>query len=1008
MIRAKAVLHLPKTYGMVFALLAMVGLTGSFARGLDEESEKFPRFESQVLPIFQANCLICHGDKVRQVGLDLRTSESILRGGESGPAVVPGTAEESLLFEKISSGAMPMAGDKLSREEIGLIQEWINAGALSEGEDPHQAKERGKVAQVTEREVMVTILHLRCLVCHGRQRQEGGLDVQTRAALLKGGNSGPAIIPGKPEESLLIKRIVAKEMPPPDPELLREFTVRPVTSNDLQKLRQWIAAGAPAEPAEVAYVGTKPDPLVSEEDRQFWSFQSPQRPPVPPVRQKNLVRTPIDAFLLGKLEAKGLSFSPEADRLTLMRRAYFDLIGLPPGSEEIEAHLKDQRPDAYEWMIERLLASPHYGERWARYWLDPAGYSDSEGKVEDDLFRPHFYRYRDYVIRSLNNDKPYDRFLVEQIAGDELFDYKSTGELTPDQLDSLVATGFLRTAPDGTYSLAQNTVPDRLEILADEVDIFTSAVLGLTMGCARCHDHKYDPIPQRDYYRFSAIFRTAYDPYDWLPPNKKIDNTEVKSVFPKRYLATVPQQERREVEAYNAPIQEEIQRFERSLEAKAKPLREKLFQEKLAQLPEVVREDIRKALQTAEEERNATQKYLVENFEALVKVEQQELEARFEDFQEEAKKIKEAIQAAEKRLRPEPKIRALFDMGGSPTSTYVLRRADYLSPGQLVQPGVPSVLRDGLAPYKVTKPPWKTDTSGRRLALARWLVQPNHPLTARVMVNRIWQHHFGTGLVATPGNFGRTGAPPTHPKLLDWLAIEFVRGGWSLKKIHKLIMTSTAYRQSSRFDASRNGANPDNILLSRFPLRRLDADAIRDSIFKVARRIDFTPFGPPEELEVRSDGEVINKCLAAGCRRSIYTLQRRTTPVTMLEAFDAPQMTPNCLKRAHSTVSSQALQMMNSEMVRESSRYFAGRVMDAVGGDVGKQIERVYLESLCRRPSTEELKLGETALRDLTRHWQQHLEKEVPAEPREAKAKWLALAAFCHTIMNSAEFIYID
>ena len=1018
-----------------YAFISIALFFGSVSAAVEKAGQEVLRFESDIRPIFEANCLACHGETLQQNGLDLRTRESVFKGGESGPAIRPGSAKESLLFEKVLSGSMPIGDNKLSTEEIELIQHWIDAGALREGEEAGSAIKQSEGIQVTERDVMVTILQARCVVCHGRRNQEGGLDVRTRASLLKGGRSGPAIVPGKPDESLLIKRIAAQEMPPP--ESLRAFTVRPVTLDELEKLRQWIGAGAPAGPEEVLEVGSGPDALVSEEDRRFWSFQPPKRSSVPKVRSRDLVRTPIDAFLLEKLEAKGFSFSPEAERLTLMRRAYFDLIGLPPEPEEIEAHLKDRSPLAYERMIDRLFASPHYGERWARYWLDPAGYSDSEGKVENDLVRPQFHRYRDYVIRSMNSDKPYDQFLVEQIAGDELFDYKSTQEPTPDQLDKLVATGFLRTAPDGSYSLAGNKISDRLNVLADQVEIFSSAVMGLTMACAQCHSHKYDPIPQRDYYRLSAIFRTAYDPYDWLFPNKNIDDPEGKTVFSMRYLTTVPERERREAEAYNAPIEEEIKRLKSSLEEMARPLREKLIEEKLAKLPDEVREDLREALHTPPDQRSAmqkylkercfkcgedlrkalhtpddprsgVQKYLLEKFEASVKVEQAELEERFEDFKTQAGKIKKAIDAAKDRLRPEPKIRALFDMGGEPTPTHLLRRADYLNPGPLVRPGVPSVLRDGIAPYQLIKPPWKTDTSGRRLALARWLVQPNHPLTARVMVNRIWQHHFGTGLVATPGDFGHTGARPSHPELLDWLATEFVHQGWSLKAMHKLIMTSAAYRQSSGFDPSRHGADPDNVLLSRFSMRRLDADAIRDSILKMARRLDTTPFGPADKAVVQPEGEVVSECSQGGCRRSIYTLQRRTTPNTLLEVFDAPQMTPNCLKRAHSTVSSQALQLWNSDVVRKNARYFAGRVMDAVGTDVEKQIDRIYLTALSRWPSQEEREIRVEQVRDFTRHWLEHLEKEVPAEPKQAKAQWLALATLCHSILNSAEFIYID
>ena len=347
-------------------------------------------------------------------------------------------------------------------------------------------------------------------------------------------------------------------------------------------------------------------------------------------------------------------------------------------------------------------------------------------------------------------------------------------------------------------------------------------------------------------------------------------------------------------------------------------------------------------------------------------------------------------------------------MAGRPTPVHLLRRGDYLNPGPVVRPGVPSTLKKGISPFKVATPPWKTETSGRRLALAHWLVQPNHPLTARVMVNRIWQHHFGKGIVETVGNFGRLGAKPSHPELLDWLATEFVHRRWSIKAMHKLILTSTAYRQSSNFDPDRHAPDAENILLSRFPMRRLDADAIRDSILKLAGRLDTTPFGRPDEVEIESDGEVVAKSSQSGFRRSIYLLQRRSTPPTFLEAFDMPQLNPNCLTRAHSTVSSQALEMMNGDLVRENSRYMAGRVIDEVGGDPGKQIDRVYLAALGRWPSSQEREIAGQTLRELSREWMRHLSQEVPAEPKVPKAQWLALTSLCHTLLNSAEFLYID
>ena len=994
--RVRSMLAFNLALGMLF------GLAQSTLLG-----EEIPRFESHVAPIFQARCLICHGDDMQQNGLDLRTRDSVLRGGESGSAIVPGSAAKSLLFEQISSGAMPMSGSPLNDEDIELIRQWIDRGALIEGEDVQEASQHMST-MISETEIMVPILHVKCIVCHGKQIKEGGLDLRTRAGLLKGGVSGPAIVPGEPEESLLIKRIAAAEMPPPERQF--PFFVRAVTSDELEKLRNWITAGAPGQPEEAAPARGEKDLLVSDEDRDFWSFKSPLRPPSPRVQNGHLVKSPIDVFLLRRLEEKKLTFSSEADAVTLMRRAYLDLIGIPPDPEEVEAYLEDASPDAYERMIGRLLDSPHYGERWGRYWLDAAGYADSEGGAADDLFRPYAYRYRDYVIRSMNADKPFDQFLVEQIAGDELFDYKKIKEPTAQQLDYLVATGFLRMTPDPTNSHDVNFVPERLDTVAGVLEMMGSTLMGLTLGCARCHSHKFDPIPHRDYYRFIAILRTSYDPYDWLIPNHLTGATFKDPYAPKRHLEIVPESERQEAKIHNQPIEKEIERLEKSLQERAEPFRQILLEEKLAQIPASMREDVRGAVSTPSEKRSELQKYLLGKF--AVDVSDEELKKRFEDFNELTEKINEAITETKKRLKPEPKLRALYDMGGEPTPTYILQRGDPFRPKLVsVEPGIPSVLNNGIEDYQVIRPGWSTNTSGRRLALARWLVQPSHPLTARVMVNRIWQNHFGQGLVATPGNLGHAGEPPSHPELLDWLATEFVRQNWSMKAIHRLIMTSTAYRQSSKVDPQVVSRDPYDRLLSRFPLRRMDAEVIRDSILKVAGRLDRTPFGPADEVEATPEGEVVSLPSRNGYRRSIYMKHKRETLLTTLTAFDAPRLddgNPNCLKREHSTVATQALQLMNSELVTESAQYFAGRVMDAVGEDPGKQVEWVYLTALSRRPSAEERQLGQKAIEDLTRYWLEHLEREVPPEPKRAKAQWSALGTFCYTILNSPGFIYID
>lgn len=981
-----------------FSLIALL-LSGSSSAVA--EDGKAPRFESGIQPLFRAKCFACHDSKTRQASLSLETRDDLLKGGKSGAAVIPGKPVDSLLLTMVTSGKMPMGGEKLSASEIETIRKWIEGGALRDAEDKLIAK------MVTERQVHA-ILSAKCWVCHGRTEQKAGLDLRTRAAILKGGKSGPAIVPGKPSDSLLIKRITAQEMPPP--KLQEQFSVRGLTDSELEKITQWIAAGALADDEKPVEVSAAADPMVREKDRAFWAFTAPQRGTVPNVQAKARVRNPIDAFILEKLEAKGTSLSGDADRRTLMRRAYLDLIGLPPTPEEVQAYLADANPKAYEQMIDKLLASPQYGERWARFWLDAVGYSDSEGGTSADEPRPHAWRYRDFVIRSLNSGKPFDRFLTEQIAGDELFDYKAVKEYTPEQVDLLAATGFWRTAPDSTYSTEQNFIPERMDVIAGQVEILGSAVMGLSVGCARCHDHKYDPIPQRDYYRLTAVLTPAYDPFTWRAPSMNCGGVgafcDEKNT---RYLPLLVANERDKIQTHNAPIQSKIDELKKQLDLKAEPLKQKLEAERLQNLPVEIREDVRKATQTAAGERTEVQKFLLQRYEGTLTIKLTDIAKADEGFRKEKEEIDRQLKEEKERLKPEPRIRALFDLGPEPPPTRILLRGDATTPGALVTPGALSVLSAKIAPYTVPKLAYESKTTGRRLALARWLVEPNHPLTARVMVNRMWQHHFGTGLISTPGNFGKMGAAPVNQPLLDWLSTEFVRQGWDMKAMHRLIMTSSVYRQSSHADAVGQDKDPDGALLSRFPLHRLDSDAIRDSILKVAGRLDLKPFGPPDPVKVMPDGEVVGTGDAkSGQRRSIYMAGRRTQPITLLDTFDTPFMNPNCVKRAQSTVSSQALELMNSDLLRQASRYMAGRIIDAEAEGTRAQIDRMYWLALSRKPSEEEAKAAESALQAIESEWFQQLKSDNPEEPVKARAHWLAVATLCHTVLNSAEFLYVD
>ncbi len=927
------------SYRILSTVLALVS-AGSFVVCADEtkpESSGELSYEMSIKPLLELKCARCHGAETRKADLDLQTISGIFKGGESGPAIVRGKPDESLLLERIHSGEMPPEEeDRLSEPEIKQIELWILNGALTDGTAPPQTD----TPEIPSQHDVIPILLRRCTACHGRHQQLANLDLRSKSTMLIGGKSGPAIVPGQPDDSLLIKMIHSGQMPPL--ERLVEASVKPIEPAEIELLVKWIAAGAPEIHIEPDVATSNGDPLVSDDDRDFWAFRSPQRAQIPVVQDKHRVRNEIDAFIIHKLEAAGLSLNAEADRSTLIRRATFDLTGLPPDPADVASFLTDNHPRAYELLIDRLLDSPRYGERWGRYWLDLAGYADSEGKREQDLPRPHAWRYRDYVIRSFNSDKPFDRFLLEQIAGDELADYENAAEITPEIYDNLVATGFLRMTPDASWANITGYVPDRLDVIADEIDVLGSAVMGLTLKCARCHTHKFDPIPHRDYYRLLDVFKGAYDEHAWLRPDIRPGIGPVsQDVVGGRHLPFVTTAERQDWEGHQDRVRQEI---------------------------------------AAAKTRNESA---------------------------------EQIRAIEARLQPEPRVQALWDRG-DPTPTYIYRRGDWLSPGTLVGPGVPSVLTDGRTPFEVT-PPWPgAKQTGRRLAFARWLIQPDHPLTARVQVNHIWKHHFGRGIVVTPGNFGRAGTPPTHPELLDWLACEFIDRGWSLKEVHRLIMTSSAYRQSSTVTHRHEQADPSNSLVSRMPMTRLDAESLYDSLLLVAGRLDETQFGPADNVESRADGLVTPIATERGWRRSIYVQQMRKKLPTYLESFDFPQMNPNCIERRDSIVAPQALHLMNNGMVHELADHFAARVLRETsafretdsGIDRAKQIEWVYQIALSRVPDEEEMRIGLETLNRFHTVWKDQLSVNGP--PDQATLQSKALAAYCHAIMNSASFIFVD
>lgn len=855
-------------------------------------AESPPDFEADVLPILVGRCGRCHGGEVRKADLDVTSLGGILRGGESGPALAPGRPLDSPLLARIASGEMPPEGEgTLSAAERAIVESWVARGVEGAAQAPPGEHD------------VLPILLAHCTKCHGRTRQEGGLDLRSREAILRGGTSGPVVVPGRPEESRLMTRIARGEMPPPAS--LVEASVKPLDAVRLDRLRAWIAAGAPRGAVTPDEPDGSPDRIVTDAERSYWAFRAPVRPEVPRIAHAERVRNPIDAFLLGKLEARGLSFAAEAPRSVLLRRATIDLTGLPPTPEEVAAFEADTAPDAWERVVDRLLASPRYGERQARHWLDLAGYADTEGKREQDLPRPHAWRFRDYVIRAFETDKPFDRFLTEQLAGDELAAWDAAAGIPPEIEQNLVATGFLRMAPDATWANITGFLDDRVAVIADEIQVLGSAVMGLTLECARCHGHKFDPIPQRDYYRLAAVFKGALDEHDWLKPRVAPGRGPVSAdTAPDRLLPCADPAEQAAWQAAGAPP-----------------------------------------------------------------------DAR-------------------------PSIQALWDRG-EPSPTYVYRRGDPGSPGALVGPAPPSVLTDGKTPFAV-EPPWPgAKSTGRRLAFAKWLVRPDHPLTARVAVNRLWKQRFGTGIVRTLGNFGAAGAAPSHPELLDWLACEFIAGGWSWKRLDRLLLTSAAYRQSSAIDPDRERLDPDGTLLSRMPLSRLDADSLYDGLLLVAGRLDERRFGPADAVESRPDGLVEAKGSDAGWRRLIYVTQGRKFPMLHADLFDQPQMNPNCVERRTSMVAPQALHLMNNSMVTRLAESFAARVAREAGADTDARLARAWAVAYGAPPTPGEQATARAAFDRLESAW-----KASGAEGPTASAK--ALADHCHALMNSARFLFVD
>jgi len=740
------------------------------------------------------------------------------------------------------------------------------------------------------------ILKAFCLDCHGGGEQlEGKLDLRLKRFMLTGGESGATLRVGQPAESLLIKRLKSGEMPPSE---------KKVPAEQIAIIERWIASGA-------ATVRDEPESLppglgITAEERTYWFFQPLLRPSVPVVKQPTRARSPLDHFVLAKLDERGTVNNDQADQFTLLKRATFDLIGLPPTPDEVEQYLSDSAPDAFERLTDRLLASPHYGERWGRHWLDVAGYADSDGDGSVDTIRPYIYKFRDYVVRSLNADKPLDQFLIEQLAGDELVAPPYTN-LTPEQTELLVATGFLRMAADPTASGQGDPDTSRNQVVADTIKIVSSSLLGLSVGCAQCHDHRYDPIPQADYFQLRAIFQPALDPKGWVIPRERV-------------ISLYTDEDR----ARAVAIEADAVKLQADVNVKRQKFIDTAFDLEIDKHPAEQREALRAAFKTPADKQTDEQKKLVATTPSL-NINGGNLYQYNAGAAEELKKDDASVAAKRGEKKIEDFVSVLMESGGMPNPTHLFYRGDHRAPKQVLLPADLTIAApDGQRFQIEEKNAALPRSSGRRLAWAKHITNGSHPLVGRVLANRIWLHHFGRGIVDTPGEFGILGTRPTHPELLDWLAVELGEGPRSFKRTHRAVMSSAIYRQSSRRASDAAMKDADGAFYSRFPVRRLEAEIVRDRALAVSSRLNDALFGSPIEVMEDFAGQVHVKDDSP--RRSLYIQSRRTKPVSLLAAFDAPVMTLNCDRRPSSTVAPQSLMLMNGDFILAQAEHLSQQV----------------------------------------------------------------------------------
>jgi hypothetical protein len=826
------------------------------------------------------------------------------------------------------------------------------------------------------------LLIAHCYECHSVDAKElrGGLLLDTKAGWQQGGDNGPAIVPGKPKASLLVRAISYTD------EELQMPPKGKLAQAEIDILTKWIDGGAP-DPREGQATRQTQRTIDIAAGRKYWAFQPLAKVEPPSVALSSVAHsfrerspnhaerddyTAIDRFTYAKLSERGLTTTPPADRRVLLRRAYLTLIGLPPTYDEVQDFEDDTSPDAWEKVIDRLLASPHYGERWGRHWLDLARFGESHG-FEHDYDRPHAYHYRDFVIKALNQDLPYDTFVRWQLAGDEI---------EPDNPLALMATGFLAGGVHATQITANQVEKERYDELDDMLATTGTAMLGLTIGCARCHDHKFDPIPNVDYYRLLSTFTTTVrsEMEINLDPEAFRSATEKYKSDHQPLVAAVAKHESEQV----------AKSFNAWLVGKSK---QAVAIGELAKMPKPAQDALASVAKNGAAKLTTEQRTALFSWFKTTDADWQKLNAAVAEHAKTEPKLPKVLVSSE----GVPAVRLHTQGGDFLEKTHFLRRGD---PNQKLGDATQSFLQvlmtgaDGEKQWKMPPPAgWRT--SYRRRALADWITDTQHGaghLLARVIVNRLWHYHFGRGIVATPSDFGAQGTPPSHPELLDWLARELIRHEWRLKPIHKLILTSAAYQQGSAIDPAKAAIDRDNVYLWRWSPRRLEAEAIRDSLLAATGELDRTMYGPGTLDEAMK-------------RRSIYLTVKRSKLIPMLQLFDAPDANQGIGRRATTTVAPQALLLMNSPIVREwavamSRKAATARESDREEVTPAETLRRVFQMALARDPTDEELAQS-TAFLDRQMQTYQ-------AEGKHAQAAETSLADFCQTLLGLNELVYVE